>query len=227
MKRLLVLLSVLLLAVPVTYAGRKRKKTGKIDNGVYLDRRFPFTLKVHKNWKAKPRKEEGKGLRLVLVQRNWDIPNDYLNVPDYTKVPSVDVYVDTCSMGVYPLIDSLLSPTYKSERKKQIYKWFEFLNEPDIIPKGKSSFEFGGERGLIWKGESKYVKEIQTSAGSAGGRRVYRSYGGAMFASKHNGFVFIADLMCEWEYIQPVLSEVAEMMRTLQWTDGKDAADKK
>ncbi len=223
MKRLLLLVMVLLLAVPTVEARKKKDKAGKMVGSVYQDKKYDFKLTVHENWKARIEKNKSN-FRLILTQRKYGTPSDYADAPDYTKVPRVAVFVDTSSMGVFPFVDSLLSEGYKSEQKKTLLKEFEFLNEPEIIPKGRSRIEVGGESGLIWKGQSKYIKEVQTSAGAVGGKRVYGSYGGAILAAKNKktNTIVLFHLMCEWEYFEPVLNEVKAIVTSLEWLPGEE-----
>lgn len=221
MKKIVIFLSILLLAAPLVEAKRKTKKTGSVKDGVYRDSKYSFELTLLDNWKVKTKKEGGI-YRLALVQRSYEVPVRYLEAPDYTWVPTALIFVDTSTLGVYPFVDSLLSTTYKSKRKKKIMSEFDFLAESEIIPKGKRGFEFGGSRGLIWKGEVKYIEEVQTSSSSSGGKREYGSYGGVIFAAKHNNLIFVAHLSCEYDYVDQLQSELASMLKTLKWTDDSD-----
>ncbi|HUV30223.1 MAG TPA: hypothetical protein VMY05_03910 [Acidobacteriota bacterium] len=218
MKRFILLAAALLMMVPTVEARRKTKKAGSIDGSVYSDGRYGFKFTVHDNWKAKINRDEDN-FRIILTQRKYGTPARYQDAPDYTKRPRLAVYADTCTMGVYPLLDSLLSESFESEQKKAIMKEFEFFYEPEIIPKGLSRIEISGESGVLWSGQAKYVKEVQTSAGSVGGKREYGSYAGAVIAVKKGETVLLAHLMCEWEFFDSVLKEVTTMMTGLEWNE--------
>ncbi len=218
MKRLLLFAMVVLLSVPTVEAGRKQTRAGKIKNdSIYVDSRYDFQLILHENWKPRVKNDDEK-CRLTLMQKNYAIPADYVSAPDYTQVPRVDVYVDTTTMNVHSFLDSLLADDYKSDQKSEIVKAFEFLQQPDIIPKGRSRLELNGASGVFWQGQSKYMKEIQLSASSVGGKRVYGSYGGAIAAVKMGGNkILMFHVMCEWPYYNQVLSEVQIMIRSVTW----------
>ena len=136
MKRLIITVIIMLMMVPVAEAGRKKKKTGKVKDGVYTDLKHNFNFTLDENWKIKVGKAPSK-FRFALTQKKYGIPPDYTNTPDMTKTPSFVLFADTTTLGIFPFLDSLLSDTYKSDQKKEILKKFDFLAERDIIPKGR------------------------------------------------------------------------------------------
>lgn len=223
MKKLLISLLVGLMLVPMVQARRKTPKAGEIDGNVYTDKVYGFKLTIQENWKPRVNKEEEK-VRLTLTQKNYAIPPDFLNAPDYTKIPRISVYVDTTSMGAFDFIDSLMSPTYKSDQKDDIIKEFEILQNSDayddeVVERGRSRLEVAGESGLLWKGQVKYKQIVQTSASSVGGKLVRSSYGGAIGAIKHGDNIYLFHVMCEWPYVAQVLAEMEMTIRSLQWPD--------
>jgi len=220
MRNFILLALLLLLAVPGVDARKRKDKAGKMDGAVYQDKKYGFKLTVHENWKVRIQKNKSR-FRLTLTQKKYGTPAHFQKAEDYTEVPRVVIFVDTCSMGIFPFVDSLLSNEYKSDRKKEILKEFEFLNKPEVIPKGRNRIEVGGVSGLVWQGQSKYTKEIQTSASGVGGERVYGSYGGAIFAAKrkNESMRVLVHLMCEWEYFAPILKEVSTMVTSFQWPE--------
>ena len=226
LRKLLVVALIILIAAPVVDARRRTPPSGKVDNDIYTDSQYGFQFKVHENWKPGVNKEKDKA-RVVLTQRKYDIPLDYINVPHYTWVPTLTVFVDSAKMNIHILIDSLLSDEYKSDLKDEIRKEFEFLDQPDIVPKGRSRFEFAGESGLLWTAQAQYMKEVQTSASSVGGKRVRSSYGGAIAAVEHNGMYYLFFLMCEWPFFDNVLAEATQMITSLEFTDQQSPDGKK
>ncbi len=223
MKRLLLVAIAVLMMVPVVNAGRKTKKAGKIKNDVYTDAQFPFQMTMHDNWKPSIKKDKEK-LRLTLMQNNYAIPNQFVAVPDYAKIPKVSVYVDTTSMHLHTFLDSLLSDDYKSDQKSDILKEFEILQRTDILQgdvlaKGRGRIEIDGESGVLWQGQAKYRQQVSTSAGSTAVKVVRDSYGGAIFVVKHHDHIYLFHLIAEWPYFESVLSEVTPVITSLKWTD--------
>jgi hypothetical protein len=215
MKRLLAIGLVLLLMAPATDARKRRPKAGEIEDNVYRDTQYGFELTLHENWKSKVGKDKDN-VRLRLTQRNYQVPADYIDAPDYTAIPQLVVYVDTTSFGPHVFIDSLTNEDFESDQKKDILKEFEFLNEPELIPKMRSRLEVAGQSGLIWRGEAKYTKEVQTSASSRSGKRVKSSYGGAIAAVKiDDNTIVMFYVMTEWEYFEPVMVEVMSVISSL------------
>jgi len=215
-KRLIIFGALLLLIAPTADARRKRDKAGSIQDGVYTDKKYEFTMKLDEEWKVSIMKDE-KPFRVVLVQKNYAIPNDYQDAPDYTKVPKVVVYADTTSTGIFAFVDSLFSDSYSSDQKNEIRKEFEFLNEHEIVPRGVKRLEVGGEKGVLWQGQAKYVKEVATSASSIGGKRVYGAYGGAIIGAKKGDLMVLFHVMSEWQYFPGVLQQALQFVETFTW----------
>jgi hypothetical protein len=226
MKRLLVFVLALLVVVPSVDARRKKKRAGTMDGSTYIDSKYGFTFEALDNWKANVQKE-GSRTRVILTQTNYDSPEDYRGMEDYTAVPRLVIWVDTSTMGPFPLMDSLLSETYNSEQKKDMAKEFEFFAEPDITPRGRSRFELDGEKGVAWEGESKYIKDVQSSASASGGKRVYGGYGATVMIAKKDDLAVVQYMMCEKDFYDAVVAEVLQMAATFKWGGGDEQADAK
>lgn len=215
MKKLLLLGLILLLMAPTADARRKGKKAGEITGNVYRDNVYGYELTLHENWKAKVGKE-GENVRLLLTQRNYSVPSDYLDAKDYTKIPDLVVFVDTSSLSAHVFIDSLVSPNFKSGQKSEILKDFAILTEPDLIPMQRSRMEIAGQSALLWKAQAKYKKEVQNSSTSMSGKTVYRSYGAAIAAVKIDNYIVLFQVMSEWEFFGPVMKEAQPMIESLK-----------
>ncbi len=223
MKKLVILILVGLMMAPMAEARRKKPKAGVLDGNVYTDKNYGFQLTVHENWKARVNKQDDR-VRLTITKKNYAIPNDFMNAPDYTKIPRISVYVDTCSLGAHAFIDSLTSESFKSDQKKDIIKEFEIFQHSEVydgpvVPKGRSRLEVDGESGLMWKGQVKYKQIVATSASSVGGKLVRSSYGSAIGAVKHGDNIYLFHVMCEWQYVATILAEVEMTIRSLKWGD--------
>jgi hypothetical protein len=214
----------LLLLVPAVQAKRKKDKAGRIIEGVYHDKKFGFNLETNDAWKINIMKNE-KQLRVVFVQKNYLIPNDYTDVPDFTKVPRLSVYVDTTSLSVYAFVDSLLSDSYESKQKKEMKKDLEILSldelpeVDDIIPRGVKRTQIAGEKTMIWKAQAKYVTEVPVSQSSNRGERVYGAYGASIIGVKRGDTVYIFHMMCEWDYFDDIFAEIMGIVSSLSWAD--------
>ena len=220
MKKLIVIVSLVLLLVPYADARRKVKKAGTIKNNIYTDANYNFKLTLNDEWKSTVKKEK-ENFRLVLVKKNYDIPIDYADATDYTQVPRIVVYADTSTVPTLAFIDSLVSDSYKSDQKKEILKEFEILNESDLIPKGRKPLSVGKSesKGFQWLAQAKYVKEVATRASSVGGKRVYGSYGGAIIAVKNGSTILLFHMMCEYQFFEPYFNEMLQIVNTLKWVE--------
>jgi hypothetical protein len=223
MKRLIGLLVVVLAVVPTSEAARKKAPAGVVENGVYRDSKFGFELKLNDNWKANVGKEE-ENVRLSLVQRNYGIPPRYANAADYTVIPRIAVYADTSSIGAAAMLDSILSPTFKSKQKKDIAKEFEFLSQNGIIPRNKKFVQIAGEAAVIWEGTVKYTKDIASSSSSDQGIRVSGGYGGVIVATRKANTILLFHVMCESDFFDDVVRQSLEVINSLTWGTPEKAA---
>ncbi|MBN1213248.1 MAG: hypothetical protein JXA92_11805 [candidate division Zixibacteria bacterium] len=220
MKKLIIIFSLILLMVSFADARRKVKKSGEIKDNVYTDAEYGFKLTLNDEWKSTVKKEK-ENFRLVLVKKNYDIPMDYKDAPDYTQVPRIVVYADTSTVPTLAFIDSLVSDTYKSDQKKEILKEYEILNEQEIIPKGHKPLSIGKSeaKGFQWLAQAKYTKEVATSISSLGGQRVYGSYGGAIIAVKNGNNILLFHMMCEYQFFESIFNEMLQIVNTLEWVE--------
>ncbi|MCK4462358.1 MAG: hypothetical protein KAW46_11180, partial [candidate division Zixibacteria bacterium] len=131
MKRLLVILLALLVMIPAVSARRKKAKAGKVTDNVFVDVKYGFQIDLPDDWKYKVGYDKSH-FRLFLIQKNYEVPPDYQDAPDYTQVPRIVIWVDTTTLGAAAFIDSLVSQTYRSDQKKDILKEFELLNESSV-----------------------------------------------------------------------------------------------
>jgi hypothetical protein len=219
MRKYAIAVLALIMLVPVAEARRKRPKAGRIVDGVYEDAKYGFKIPLDATWKASVMKAEDP-FRLVMVQKNYLIPTDYSEAPDYTKVPRMVVYADTTSMSVYAFVDSLLSESYNSDQTKDIKKEFEILAESDLIPKGQRRLKIGEEKAVVWQAQAKYVKEVATSASARGGKRVYGSYGGGIVGIKKGDTIVLFHTMCEWDFFQDIFDMTMEkFIKGMTWVE--------
>lgn len=215
---LIVILTASMMITSVAQAGRKVPKAGKIRDGVFTDATYGFTITMDSEWKAKVRKVKDP-FRLVLTQKNFLIPSDYRDAPDYTKIPKIVIWADTTSMSAGAIVDSLLSETYGSAQKKTILREFDILYEQDLIPRGKKRFSIAGQKAVAWKAKALYTKEVATSASSLGGKRVKSSYGGAIIAIKRGDLVLLFHVMCEFQYFKTIYAETLTFANSIKWAD--------
>lgn len=214
----------LALMVTTAWAARKKDKAGAIANGVYTDDSYGFSLTIPQNWKSKIYSDK-ENIRLTMTQANFEVPNDYIKTPEHTKVPRITVFSDTTSMSLMDFIDSLVSPSYKSGQKKEMLKEFEILhsgplgdaNVQPVSPRRRSPITVGEQQGVIWSGQSKYMKEISVSASSVGGKRVDAAYGGSILALKKDRTIVVFHLICEWLYFPALDKEMQAVASTVKW----------
>jgi hypothetical protein len=218
MKKILMGLLFALLLAPATDARRKTAKAGEVENGVFTDAQYNYSMTLSDKWDVRIRKDK-EDFRLTMVQRNYGIPTQYMDAQDYTYAPRIVLYAGVSTLSPSALIDSLLSNSYKSEQKTEMLKEFDFLREPDIVPKGRKPLSLEGMSGTQWQGEAKYMKAVQTSASSVGGKRVNSSYNGGLVVLKKNGAdnVLVFHVMSEVEFWPPVFDEALGMINSITW----------
>ncbi len=228
LRKFVIIALLIAIAVPSGFARRKKPKAGKLENNTYTDVGYGFKITLPEGWKVKVGYAKDH-FRLSLVQKKYEIPPDYLNTPDYTQVPKIIVWADTTTMGATAFVDSLVSPTFKSEQKKNIYKEFELLNEAlvssrtyrdPLVQKKRRMIEVDGSRGVLWAGRATYLKEVALSASATGGgKRVRGAYGGNVIALKKDNRIVVFHMMCEWNYFDDIEEILINMVKGLTWTD--------
>ncbi|MCK4633019.1 MAG: hypothetical protein KAT79_07080 [candidate division Zixibacteria bacterium] len=228
MKRFVIALVVLALAVPGLQARKPKKKAGTVEGTTYTDAKYDFSLNLVDGWKYKVNKDKDN-YRLVLTQKNFQVPPDYQDAPDYTKVPRMVVYADTSSMKPMPFLDSLLSDNYSSKQKKALMKEFEIFqdntdNRKRIVPRKKKVVTINDKRGVLWTAQGKYTNYVSLSSSSTGGgeKRVYGAYGGAVVVVMNDDIMVAFHLISEWQYFPEVLGQAMEVINSLKWPDEEE-----
>ena len=225
MKRLIIALLIVAVAVPCLQARRPRNKAGDVKDKVYTDKKFNFNMTLNDEWKYKIRKNDDN-FRIVLVQKNYEIPPDYLDAPDYTMVPRLVLWVDETKQSVFTFMDSLLSESYSSDQKKELLREFDILNDnisekgnirEKLITRKKKALEIAGSKALMWTGQMKYRKEVAESASSLGGKRVIGAYGGSMVGIKKDDNIYVFHLICEWNYFESNMAKAMEIINSINW----------
>lgn len=220
MRKILMGLLFALILVPTTDARRKTAKAGEVENGTFTDAKYNYSLKLSEKWDVRIRKDK-EDFRLTMIQRNYGIPTHYRDAEDYTYAPRIALYAGVSKLTPSALIDSLLSESYKSDEKSEMLKEFDFLREQEIVPKGRKPMSLTGMTGALWQGEAKYLKAVQTSASSVGGKRVNSAYSGGLVVIKKNGTdnCLVFHVMSEVEFWPPVFEDALAMINTIAWGD--------
>ncbi|KAA3631585.1 MAG: hypothetical protein DWP97_12695 [Calditrichaeota bacterium] len=224
MKRIIIAILLVIMAIPVADAARKRKKAGKVKDYVYTDAIYNFKLTLNEGWKYKVQKEKETS-RLILSKVDYGIPPEYQSAPDYTKIPRMVVAVVETNMSAVEFIDSLASESFDSDQKKELTKEFEILNvlggsgftPEDLIVRGRGGYEVNGVRGGEWEGEVRYTNEVAVSASSIGGKRVKGSYGGYIVALKKDNTLVLFHMICEYNYFDEIKQATEKIINTLKF----------
>lgn len=216
LRRLSILLLALAICVPGAGARKKKPKSGKVENSIFTDANYGFQLTVMDGWNSRLRKLDDP-YRLVLIQKNYQIPPDYIEAPDYTMIPRLTVFVAETHVSPFEYLDSLLSDSYSSKEKKEIMKEFEIINDnfvgdgerEDVITRKRKSYRVGENKGVLWQGKAQYIKLVQIAGSTAGGIRVYGAYrGGIVILPIGKTHLVLFHVICEDQYFPVVWAEV-------------------
>ena len=234
MKKLILACLVLALFVPSLQARKKEKKAGKVKDLVYTDKKYDFSFSINKGWKSAVQLDK-ENFRVVLTQRSYETPHDYLNAPEYTKVPRIVVYADTSSISTLVFLDSLVSGTYSSDQKKEILKEFEIIDEQAIeegterdktVTRKRRTITIDELPAALWEGKANYRKYVSTSVSAIGGKRVYGAYGGGIVVAKKDNTIVLFHVISEWDYFANIMQDALTMITTLNW-GGEEKEEKK
>lgn len=225
MKRLTLILLALLVSFSVADAKRKTAKAGQVVDGWFVDAENGFKLKLPEGWSVSI-KDSDEPVRMTLVQKNYQVPPDYVDAEDYTQVPRVTVYVTESDWSAIAFRDSLLSKTYESDQKKDVKKYFEILNDfaagdgtqrEPLVTKSKETMYVDSLPAVRWYGESQYIKSITLSVSAQSGKRVYGDYAGTIVAVKNGKKMLLFHLMTEGMYHGAVWQELLPVIQSLDW----------
>nr|MBN2278090.1 hypothetical protein [candidate division Zixibacteria bacterium] len=214
MKRLLIIGLVLLICMPTAFARKKIKKSGEIENNVYTDSQYDFTLTLLENWKPELQKPDND-VRLILNQQNHEIPPDLMQFPALAKVPELVILVGKVPMPPAAFADSLASDSYKSDVKKELLKDMIALEEnvsfQGLKTTAKKLIEIDGREAVQWEGVANYIKNLGM------GETISRTYAVGMVAVQKNKETIIFMLECERSFFVSVFGEVLTMSQSLKW----------
>jgi hypothetical protein len=218
MKKLLISFLIVVIVFSVADA-RKKKKAGSIEDGVYYDNDYNFSLVIPDGWNSSIKKEESN-LRLVLTKEQYDIPTHFTHAPTYTKVPRVIVYIDTLPMRLDWFVDSLLTDEYKSDIKKDMIKELEILYG-DYMPKRRTRMSVDSIPGVMISGERRYTVQVQRAGFESDKADVVTDfYGGTVFFTEKNGRLYVFHFICEKRYYDVYEQEFMKLLSGLKFTEG-------
>jgi len=217
MKKTLMIILLVTLAFNICSA-RKRDKAGKIEDGIYYDKEYNFSLVVPDGWNTSIKKADSE-VRLILTKDQYDIPIHFQHAPNYTKVPKVTVYVGDASMRLDWFVDSLLSDDYNSDQKKDMLNEFELLFG-DYINTRRSKMTIGDVEGYLISGERRYTIQVQRAGSQADKADVVTDYyAGSLFLTEHDGKFIIFHFICERLYYKMLENEFLNMLKGFKFTD--------
>ena len=234
MKKLILACLVLALLVPSLQARPPKEKAGKVKDQLYTDKKYNFSFSIGKGWKYKVQFDK-ENFRIVLTQRSYETPPNYIDNPGYTKAPRIVVYADTSSISAIVFLDSLVSGTYSSDQKKEILKEFEIINEQAVeegterdktVTRKRRTVTIDELPAALWEGKANYRKYVSTSVSAIGGKRVYGAYGGGIVVAKKNNTIVLFHVISEWDYFANVMQDALTMITTLNW-GGEEKEEKK
>jgi hypothetical protein len=212
MKKVMILFLVFAMAFSIADARKKKSKAGEIKDGVYTDNKYGFSLDIPDTWDASVKKDDSK-VRLILVKKQFDIPNEYRHAPTYTQAPRVTVYVDTTSMPEQMFLDSLLSDQYKSDQKNEMLQDFKLLFG-DVTNIRRTKMKIGDIEGALMTGERRYSINVQRQ-GIDGDRAdlVTNYYAGSLFVVKKGDDVIIFHFICEKNYFAAEYMDFEKLLK--------------
>ncbi len=213
MRYLISIILAILIVVPQGYAKKKKAKAGKISDNIYKDIKYNFQFELPENWERKVQKEKSN-LRLLLTQKDPKVPDELMMTPEYAMVPSFFIYINESPLKPSEFIDSMISETYKSKIKDDIYM--------DLIPED-DNIEFHGLKtskirkitldeitGINWLGTASFTFESGTHKKNL----TYTTFCIAVKKEK-NMLLFLG--RCEIQFVDEISGILLNMANSLNW----------
>ena len=226
MKRLLLIAVAIMICLPSADARRRSPKAGKVKDGWYVDSKYDFKMNLPSdNWKVSLG-DEDDDTRLVLIQKNYQVPSYYLDAEDYAQVPRLTVFMAESDMGAVAFRDSLVSKTYDSDQKNNILREFEILNRQslgdmerdELITKSRPTPYINDLRAAEWFGDVGYTKNVTLSVSSQGAKRVRGRLSGAVVVVKNGNKMLLFHAISEDNAFEAVWNELQPVVESLEWS---------
>lgn len=216
MKRFLIILLALLVCIPSVYARKKSKKSGVIEDNIYTDAEYDFTIKILENWEAKLQKPK-KMIRLALTQQDHEIPPELMQFPSMAMVPTLNIHIGEVDMPPAVYVDSLVSNTYSSDVKKDVMKDLLALEEnvsfDGLKTTQKDRIEIDEKEACQWQGSVNYTKKLGM------GDTIPRVYSVGIVALKKGDLMLTCLIETESMFFTDIFKEVLEMVHTIEWSE--------
>jgi hypothetical protein len=215
MKRFIVILLAMLICIPNIYARKTRALSGKIENNVYTDSKYGFSIKLLENWERKLQKPKSN-LRLDMKQKEHKIPPELENYPNMVQIPRLEIFIFDEKMRPDAYVDSLTSETFKSKSKKEILKEIIVVEENLVFDGFKKAqmdaIRVNDKAAVQWAGSVNFTKKLSMVDSTP------RSYGVGFIVVSNGEQIIVFSLYCEQAFLSDIFSEVYKMAESLEWT---------
>jgi hypothetical protein len=209
-------------------AKRKKKKkvyTGTYENSVFTDKKYGFQLVISDDWNMKMM-QKGNNIRFVAEKKEYSIPPAFIENEYLTTSPMVKVYADTSSLPVRNFLDSLISKSFSSEQKKEIFnslKIFESKTKRPLISNLRLKSGIKGRRAKILR---RYKLDVPRGVGELSDVITDNVQGDlTLFKTPDDKYIIIVSGICESLYYRGVndkyFQEIIESFKFVEDEKGK------
>lgn len=221
--RILFVLALTLLTTVGLVAADKRP-TGTVQDNVFRDAAYEFTLKKYDNWKfGKIDKEEpGKPnlTRCIITQKGVAYPAAYFGNEDKFTMPTIGVFVDTSEMVLEAYASDLADRKSKRSSRKDLIKDFAVLGKGSFVEQGPITVD--GQRSIAMHFRQDYEVQLYD--------RVKDQYKlkedailGDVYLTKRGNVFYILTLTCEREIYRTVNEEAKTMIMSVDFDPPADS----
>jgi len=218
MKRLIIIILALVICIPTVQARKKSAKSGTIKDNVYTDSEHGFMFTLPENWVPKLQKQK-KDLRLILNQKDFEIPPELMPYPTLTEVPELKVLIIEQPYPAQAFVDSIVKYEYSSDAKKEVFKDILALEEKVIFdgltPDKKMKKKIDEKWGYQWEGSAHFTKKLGM------GDEIPRTHAVGIYAVKNGDKTLVFLLTCENTFFNKIFKEITTMVDSTKWPDKK------
>ncbi|UCC78291.1 MAG: hypothetical protein JSW64_08360 [Candidatus Zixiibacteriota bacterium] len=208
MKRLIVSVVIILMAVPV-YA--KKKKTVEIKDNAITDLVNNWSMSFPDNWRAKSLKEPNCE-RVYLTKKNYSV-NQYIQTygGDYT-IPTLSVFAQEFDGDVYAF-EALLKRALDEHRSdNELISKMGILMDCDYITSGNVIVDSTRARQIYLKRNYKRVLDIRGETQYINDHEVHEIY-----LVKVDSMVYVIQAYCEREFYETNQEEFLAFVRSIDF----------
>ncbi len=220
MRKLMIFVLALLLAVSMTIQSRAGDKTGEVKDNVFTDSKFGFQITGLQNWKVK-KQDEPSLVRVLMTQKNYKVSSIPGASKYTTTIPSILVLADTTSLSLEEIEKCLLKAGKNLDNKEGFLIKLDLITNSECLEVHDLTVDSIPARDYILKQLYKKTGEDMRVRDPINGSQVIIQdfLAGHVIVFKKGKNVYVVQSSCEREFFYPTDSEFQNIIGSWKFID--------